>query len=181
MRFNGLVLDLILEAMSNTENQILAATVDLIKLDTRSNFVMKLALGSPPHSYVFRPLAYRSLAVSSSTNEALNNKPAAERAHRLLMFLTVLWQAGTLGTSHPQVMSSFVSSLGRKLAARDPSVKVLGRDILNALTALETLVPGSLNKDKNLDCSDVWLAFLDSDPENLLDACMYSHGGWLFH
>ena len=43
---DGLVLDLIIDAVSNTEGQILAATVDLIKQDGRSNFVMKLALGS---------------------------------------------------------------------------------------------------------------------------------------
>jgi hypothetical protein len=53
VRLNGLVLDLILEAISNAESQILAATADLIIQDTRSNFVMKLALGSSPHCYVF--------------------------------------------------------------------------------------------------------------------------------
>ena len=174
MRLNGLVLDSILEAISNTESQILAATVDLIVQDTRSNFVMKLALGSSPHSYVFRPPAHRFLAVSSTANEALeDNKPGIERTRRSLIFLAVLWQTGKLGTSHPQVMSSFVSSLGVKMAARDPAVRSLGRDILNALTILETLVPGSLGKGKNLDCTDIWLASLDSDPEILLDACMY--------
>jgi len=95
------------------------------------------------------------------------------------MFLVILWQAGTLGTSHLQ-MSSFVSSLGKKLAARDPRVRTLGRDILNALTTLETLVPRSLGKDKGLDCADIWLAFLDSDPENLLDACMSLPGAYRF-
>ena len=95
-----------------------------------------------------------------------------ERTRRLLMFLVILWQAGTLGTSHLQLMSCFVSSLGKKMAVRGPSVRTLGRDILNALTALETLVPGSLGKDKGLDCADIWLTFLDSDRENLLDACM---------
>ncbi|KAF9650668.1 hypothetical protein BDM02DRAFT_1290706 [Thelephora ganbajun] len=142
--------------MSNAGGQTLAATVDLIKQDTGSNFVMKLAL-----------------AVSPSTNE--DNKPAIERTRRLLMFLTILWQAGTLGTSYPQVMSSFVSSLGKKFAARDSSVKTMGRDILNALTALEMLVPGSVGKDKNLDCADIWLASLDSDPENLLDASAFAN------
>lgn len=39
------VLDLIIEVISNTESQNLAAMVDLIKQDARSNFVMKLALG----------------------------------------------------------------------------------------------------------------------------------------
>lgn len=90
------------------------------------------------------------------------------------MFLTVLWQAGVMGTSIPQVMFSFVSSLGKKLAAKDPNVRTLGRDILNALTALETLVPGFLAGDKGLNCADVWMSSLDSDPENLLDACVYS-------
>jgi len=103
-----------------------------------------------------------------------------ERTRRLLMLLTILWQAGALGTFQPQMMSSFVSSLGKKVAARDPGVVILGRDVLNALTALETLVPGSLGKDKDLDCADVWLAALDSDPENLLDACMYSSGADCF-
>lgn len=173
MRLNGLVLDLILEAISNTESQTLAATVELIKQDPRSNFVMKLALGSSPHSYVFRHLAYWFSVVSSSTNEDLeDNKPAGQRTHRLLMFLAILWQAGTMGTPHPQMVSSFVSSLGKKLAARDPSVRTLGRDILNALTALETVAPGSFSKDKELNCADIWLAFLESDPENPLDACM---------
>ena len=174
MRLNGLVLDLILETISNMEGQILTATVDLIIQDTRSNFVMKLALGSSPHSYVFRPPAHQFLAVSSAANEALeDNGPAIERTRRLLMFLAVLWQNGTLGTSHPQVMSSFVSSLGVKMATRNPTARTLGRDILNALTVLETLVPGSLGKGKGLDCTDIWLASLDSDPEILLDACMY--------
>lgn len=110
-------------------------------------------------------------------SEALeDNKPAVERTHRLLMFLTVLWQAGTLGMFHPQMTSSFVSSLGKKIVARDPSVRTLGRDILNALTALETLVPGSLGKGKDLDCTGIWFTSLDSDPENLLDACMCSPG-----
>lgn len=90
------------------------------------------------------------------------------------MFLTVLWQAGTMGTSASQVISSFVSSLGKKLAAREPNVKTLGRDILNALTALETLVPGSLGKEKKLRCGDIWLASLDLGAEDLLDACVYS-------
>ena len=127
--------------------------------------------------YVFRPQAYQFLAISSMTNEALgDNGPAVERTRRLLMFLTILWQGGALGTFHPQMVSSFVSSLGKKVAARDPSVVTLGRDVLNALTALETLVPGSLGKDKGFDCADVWLASLDSDPENLLDACMYFPG-----
>ena len=92
------------------------------------------------------------------------------------MFLTVLWQAGTLGTFHPQMAALFVSSLAKKLAARDPSVRTMARDILNALTALETLVPGSLSKDKDMDYTGIWLASLDSDPENLLDACMYLPG-----
>jgi len=55
VRLNGLVCDFIIEAMSNTESQTLAATVDLLKQDTKSNFVMKLALGTSLHSYVFRP------------------------------------------------------------------------------------------------------------------------------
>jgi hypothetical protein len=43
---SGLVLDLIIEAISNTENQILAAIVDsMVKQDTKSNFFMKLVLG----------------------------------------------------------------------------------------------------------------------------------------
>lgn len=43
---NGAVLDLILEVLSNTESQMpMAATVDLITRDSRSNFVMKVALG----------------------------------------------------------------------------------------------------------------------------------------
>lgn len=88
------------------------------------------------------------------------------------MFLVILWQTGTLGASHLQMMSSFLSSLGKKMAARDQTVRTLGRDTLNALTALEMLVPGSLGKDKGLDCAGIWLVFLDSDPENLLDACM---------
>ena len=92
------------------------------------------------------------------------------------MFLAVLWQAGALGTFHPQMTSSFVFSLGKKIAERDPSTRTLGRDILNALTALETLVPGSFGKDKGLDCASLWSASLDSDPENLLDACMYLPG-----
>ena len=41
----GIVLDLIIEATSNTESQMLAATVDLITQDASSNFVMKLGLG----------------------------------------------------------------------------------------------------------------------------------------
>lgn len=90
------------------------------------------------------------------------------------MFSTVLWQTGTMGTSLSQVISSFVSSLGKKLAARDPHARTLGRDILNGLTVLETLVPGSLGKDKGLDCIGVWLASLELGPENLLDACVYS-------
>ena len=155
------------------ESQILTATVGLIIQDTRSNFVMKLALGSS-HSYVFRPPTHRFLAISSIANEALeDNKPVTERTRRKLMFLAVLWQTGALETSHLQVMSSFVSSLGVKMATRDPTVRTLGRDILNALTALETLVPGSLGKGKGLDCTAIWLASLDSDPEILLDACMY--------
>jgi len=127
-------------------------------------------------SYVFQHSAHRFLAVSSTANEALgDNKPAVERTRRLLVFLAALWRAGALGTPHPQ-MSSFVSSLGKKMAARDPSVKTLGRDILNVLTALETLVPGSLGKDKDLDYTGLWLASLDSDPEDLLDACMLLPG-----
>ena len=115
--------------------------------------------------------------MSSITNEAPgDDTQALERTRRLLMFLTILWQAGALGTFHPQMMPSFVSSLGKKIAARDPSVVTLGRDILNALTALEALVPGSLGKDKSFDWADVWLASLDSDPENLLDACTCSPG-----
>lgn len=90
------------------------------------------------------------------------------------MFLTVLWQAGTMGTSVPPMISSFVSSLGKRLADRVPDVGILGREILNALTGFETLVPGSLYKDKDLDCAGIWLASLDSGPENLLDACVYS-------
>jgi hypothetical protein len=66
------------------------------------------------------------------------------------------------------------------MAARDPSVRTLGRDILNALTALEKLAPGSLGKDKDLDYANVWLASLDSDPENLLDACMCLSGAGRF-
>ena len=89
------------------------------------------------------------------------------------MFLTVLLQGGTMGTSVSQMISSFVSSLGKKLAARDPNMRTLGRDILNALTALETLVPGSLSKDKGLNCADIWLASLEFGPENLLEACVY--------
>ena len=175
MRLNGLVLDLILEAISNVESQILAATVGLVIQDSRSNFVMKLALSLFPHFYVLRLGAHRFPAVSSIANEALEgNKPAIEQVRRLLIFLAVLWQTGKLESSHPQVMSSFVSSLGVKMAARDSTVRTLGRDILNALTALETLVPGSLGKGKGLDCTDIWLASLDSDPEILLDACMYS-------
>ena len=42
---NELVLDLIIEAVSGTENEILAATMDSITQDARSNFVMKLSLG----------------------------------------------------------------------------------------------------------------------------------------
>lgn len=43
---NGLVLDLIIDAISNTENQILAAIVDsVVKQDAKSNFFMKLVLG----------------------------------------------------------------------------------------------------------------------------------------
>ena len=42
---NRLVLDLIIQTISNTEYQVLAAAVDLITQDTRSNFFMKLALG----------------------------------------------------------------------------------------------------------------------------------------
>ena len=175
MRLNGLVLDLILEAISNAESQILEATVGSVIQDSRSNFVMKLALSSSPHFYVLRPPAHRIPAVSSTANEALEgNKPAIERARRLLIFLAVLWQTEVLGPSHPQVMSSFVSSLGVKMATRDPTVRTLGRDILNALTALETLVPGSLGKGKGLDCTGIWLASLDSDPEILLEACMCS-------
>ena len=45
MRLKGLVLDMIIETISNAEGQILTATVNLIKQDMRSNFVMKLALG----------------------------------------------------------------------------------------------------------------------------------------
>lgn len=45
MGLTRLVLDLILEAISNTDSQILAATVDLIIQDIKSNFVMRLALG----------------------------------------------------------------------------------------------------------------------------------------
>jgi len=115
--------------------------------------------------------------MSSITNEVPGgDTQSVERTRRLLMLLTILWQAGALGTFHPQAVSSFVSSLGKKIAARDPSVVTPSRDVLNALTALETLVPGSLGKDKGFDCADVWLASLDSDPENLLDACMYSPG-----
>jgi hypothetical protein len=66
------------------------------------------------------------------------------------------------------------------MVARDPTVRTLGRDILNALTALETLVPGSLGKGKGLNCSDIWLASLESNPEILLDACMYSPGANCF-
>lgn len=90
------------------------------------------------------------------------------------MFSTVLCQAGTMGTPLSQTISSFFSSLGKKLAARDPNVIAIGRDILNALTVLETLVPGSLDKDKDLDCIGIWLASLDLGPENLLDVCVYS-------
>jgi len=74
------------------------------------------------------------------------------------------------------MMSSFVSLLGKKFAARNLTVRTLGRDILNALTSLEALVPGSLGRDKDLDYTGIWLASLDSDPENLLDACMYLSG-----
>ena len=42
---SALVLDLIIEAVSNTGSGVLATTVDLITQDSRSNFVMKLALG----------------------------------------------------------------------------------------------------------------------------------------
>jgi len=45
VQLKGLVLDMIIAAASNAEGQILAATVNLIKQDARSNFVMKLALG----------------------------------------------------------------------------------------------------------------------------------------
>ena len=45
MGLTRLVLDLILEVISNTDSQILAATVDLIIQDIKSNFVMRLALG----------------------------------------------------------------------------------------------------------------------------------------
>ncbi|KAF9786112.1 hypothetical protein BJ322DRAFT_1210647 [Thelephora terrestris] len=155
----GLVLDLIVEVISNTENRMLAAILDTITQDTRSNFVMKLAL-----------------VISSSANEALGgDKPAIERIRRLLMFLTVLWQAGAMGTGLPQIITSFVSSLGKKFAARDPNVRTLGGDILNALTALEVSVPGSLGKDRDLGCADMWLASLDSDPENLLDASAFAN------
>ena len=88
------------------------------------------------------------------------------------MFLTALWRAGTMGTPLPPAMASFVLSLGKKFAVRKPNTGILGRDILNAMTALEALVPGSLSKDKGFECGDIWLAALDSDPENLLDACV---------
>ena len=45
MGLTRLVLDLILEVISNLDGQKLAATVDLIIQDIKSNFVMKLALG----------------------------------------------------------------------------------------------------------------------------------------
>lgn len=90
------------------------------------------------------------------------------------MFLTVLWQTGKMGTFLSQMVSSFVSSLGKKLAARDPIVGTLGKEILIALTTLETLVPGSLGKGKDLNCADVWLASLGLGPENLLDVCVCS-------
>jgi len=45
VRLTGLVLDMIIEATSNAESQILVAIVDLIKQDMSSNFVMKLGLG----------------------------------------------------------------------------------------------------------------------------------------
>lgn len=45
MGLTGLVLDLILDVISNSDGQILAATVDLIIQDIKSSFVMKLALG----------------------------------------------------------------------------------------------------------------------------------------
>jgi hypothetical protein len=41
----GLVLDLIIEAISNTESQMLSGAVDLITQDARSNFFMKLGSG----------------------------------------------------------------------------------------------------------------------------------------
>jgi len=53
VRLNGLVLDLILDAISNAGSQLLAATVDLIKQDARSNFVMKLALCSYPFDLTY--------------------------------------------------------------------------------------------------------------------------------
>ena len=89
------------------------------------------------------------------------------------MFLALLWRTGAFRTAHPQTMSLFVSSLGAKMAAGDPTVKTLGRDILNALSALETVVPGSLSKGKGLNCTGIWLASLSSDPEDFLDACMW--------
>jgi hypothetical protein len=93
------------------------------------------------------------------------------------MFLTALWRAGTMGTPLPQIMASFVSSLGKKLAAREPNTGILTRDILSALTALDALVPGSLGKGKGFDCGGIWLAALDLNPENLLDACVCIHLG----
>lgn len=115
--------------------------------------------------------------MSSITNEVLgDDTQAIERIRRLLMLLTILWQAGALGLFHARTIPSFVSSLGKKIAAREPSVVALGREILIALAALETLAPGSLGKDKGFDHADMWLASLDSDPENLLDACMYLLG-----
>ena len=98
------------------------------------------------------------------------------------MFITVLWKAGKMGTPPPPAITSFISSFGKKLAARDPNTGTLGRDVLNALTALEALAPGSLGRDKEMDCARIWLASLDSDPENLLDACVYIRLGptnWL--
>lgn len=98
------------------------------------------------------------------------------------MFLTVLWRTGTMGTSLTQMTSSFVSSLGKKFAARDPRMRTLGRDILNALTGLEKLVPGSLGKGKGLDWVGIWPVSLDLGPEDLLNACVYSPrtaDGWI--
>ena len=92
------------------------------------------------------------------------------------MFLTYLWQTGTVGTSLQGMISSFISLLGKKLSVEDRGVKTLGRTILSALTTLETVVPGSLDKDKGLNCTDLWLFALDSDPENLLDACTFYLG-----
>ena len=59
----GLVLDLIIEVTSNTENSMLAAIVDTITQDTRSNFVMKLTLG-----FVSSFLRTRALGLSDPSH-----------------------------------------------------------------------------------------------------------------